>query len=53
MRGDNVEITEGPFAFFAGTIEDVDEKKNKLTVFVKIFGRDTSIEVSFNQAKKK
>ena len=52
-RGESVEITEGPFAFFTGNVEEIDEQKEKLTVFVKIFGRDTSIEVNFSQVKKK
>jgi transcriptional antiterminator NusG len=50
--GDKVRITEGNFKDFNGTIEEVDEEKERLQVFVEIFGRPTSVEFEFNQVEK-
>ena len=50
--GDNVKITEGPFATFSGTVEEVMAEKNKLRVNVQIFGRATPVEVDVLQVEK-
>lgn len=50
--GDAVKITEGPFATFTGTIDNIDEEKEKLTVNVQIFGRATPVELSMTQVEK-
>ena len=50
--GDQVKITDGPFASFSGTIEDVSVEKDKLRVNVQIFGRATPVEVSLLQVEK-
>ena len=50
--GDNVKITEGPFATFSGTVKEIFMDREKLTVEVQIFGRPTPVEVSFGQAEK-
>lgn len=50
--GDNVKITEGPFATFSGTVEEVMAEKNKLRVNVQIFGRVTPVEVDVLQVEK-
>lgn len=47
-----VRVTSGPFAEFTGKIEEVDDKKDKLKVLISIFGRDTPIELDFNQVEK-
>lgn len=48
-QGDKVKIIDGNFKDFAGTVEEVNEEKEKLRVFVEIFGRPTSVEFDFEQ----
>lgn len=50
--GDQVKITDGPFATFSGNIEEVNIEKDKLRVIVQIFGRATPVEVSLLQVEK-
>ena len=50
--GEAVKITDGPFAEFLGTIEEIDEEKGKLKVLVSIFGRETPVELDFLQVSK-
>lgn len=47
-----VKITDGPFADFLGSIEQIDEDHGKLRVLVSIFGRETPVELDFLQVKK-
>jgi len=47
--GDQVKVTEGPFANFIGSVESIDEEKGKLTVMVSIFGRLTPVELDVLQ----
>jgi transcriptional antiterminator NusG len=51
-KGDNVRVVSGPFATFAGLVDDVNEGKGKLRVLVSIFGRSTPIELDFTQVEK-
>jgi transcriptional antiterminator NusG len=51
-EGDKVQVTEGNFKDFTGTVEEVDEDNEQLQVFVEIFGRPTSVEFEFNQVEK-
>jgi len=51
-KGEQVKITEGPFESFTGTIDEVNEEKNKLKVSVQIFGRNTPVEVDVLQVEK-
>jgi len=50
--GDQVKITDGPFATFSGAVEEVNLEKNKLRVTVQIFGRATPVEVDMLQVEK-
>lgn len=50
-QGDKVRVIEGNFKDFTGTVEEVDPEKERLKVFVEIFGRPTSVEFSFNQVQ--
>jgi transcriptional antiterminator NusG len=52
IKGEQVRITEGPFANFNGAVDDVNEDKQTLKVMVSIFGRPTPTEVSFANVEK-
>ena len=50
--GETVKVMDGPFSGFTGTIEEIFEEKKKLNVMVKIFGRNTPVELNFIQVEK-
>lgn len=50
-KGDQVKVTEGPFANFVGTVDHVDQEKSKLSVMVSIFGRPTPVELDVLQVE--
>ena len=51
LIGQVVEITEGPFSDFSGTVEEVIPHKGKVRVAVSLFGRPTSVELDYLQLK--
>lgn len=50
--GDQVTVTDGPFTTMAAVVSDVELTTQKLTVLVSIFGRDTPVELGFDQVEK-
>jgi transcriptional antiterminator NusG len=50
-RGDLVEVTDGPFTGFNGTVEDLYPDKGKVKVTVSLFGRPTPIVLDYVQLK--
>lgn len=49
--GQVVEVMEGPFTDFSGTVQDVYPDKGKVKVEVSLFGRATSVELDYTQLK--
>lgn len=50
--GEVVNITDGPFKGFDGSINDIDTQKGKLKVLVNMFGRETPVELDSLQVKR-
>ncbi len=50
--GEEVKVMDGPFCGFTGMIEEVFEERKKLNVMVKIFGRNTPVELNYMQVEK-
>ena len=51
-EGESVRVKEGPFADFTGQINEINEDQMKLKVLVNIFGRETPVELGFDQVAK-
>ncbi len=49
--GEQVRVTEGPFANFIGVVNEVDEEKSKIRMMVSIFGRPTPVELDVMQVE--
>lgn len=50
--GQEVHVIDGPFAGFNGTASEVDNVKQKMTVKIMVFGRETSVELEFEQVER-
>jgi transcriptional antiterminator NusG len=50
--GDSVTVIDGPFATLQATIHEINAEAQKVKCLVEIFGRETSVELSFNQIQK-
>ncbi|HEU4656244.1 MAG TPA: transcription termination/antitermination protein NusG [Capillimicrobium sp.] len=50
--GESVKVIHGPLSDFSGEISEINEDAGRLKVLVSIFGRETPVEVGFDQVKK-
>jgi transcriptional antiterminator NusG len=50
--GESVKVISGPLSDFSGEISEVNEDAQRIKVLVSIFGRETPVEVGFDQVKK-
>jgi transcriptional antiterminator NusG len=50
--GESVKVISGPLSDFSGEISEINQDQAKLKVLVSIFGRETPVEVGFDQVKK-
>ncbi|MCH2047045.1 MAG: transcription termination/antitermination protein NusG [Trichodesmium sp. ALOHA_ZT_67] len=51
-EGDHITVLSGPFKDFEGDVIEVSPERNKLKALLSIFGRDTPVELEFNQVEK-
>ena len=49
--GDRVRISDGPLESFTGVVEEIDAEKNKVSVVVSMFGRETPVELELDQVE--
>lgn len=50
-KGDNVKIKYGPLSDFVGVVDEISMEKKKVRVIVSMFGRETPVELEFNQVE--
>ncbi len=50
--GDKIVVLSGPFKDFEGEVVEVSSERNKLKALLSIFGRETPVELEFNQVEK-
>jgi transcription termination/antitermination protein NusG len=51
-KGQSVRVIDGPFTEFIGTVSEINMEKNKVTVLVSFFGRETPVVLDFLQVEK-
>lgn len=49
--GDHVKIVDGPLASFTGIVEDLEPEKNRVSVMVSMFGRETPVDLELDQVE--
>ena len=50
--GDEVKVTDGPLEGFSGTVDEIDVEKSRVRVVVSMFGRETPVDLEFDQVEK-
>lgn len=50
--GENIKVISGPFEGFVALIQEINTEKHKIKVLVNMFGRETPVELDFNQIEK-
>lgn len=48
---DSIKVISGPFENFMGTVKEINTEKRKLKVFISMFGRETLVELDFDQVQ--
>ena len=51
-QGETVRIISGPFRGYTGSVDEINPERGKLKALINIFGRDTPVEVNFEQVEK-
>jgi len=51
-KGEAIRIISGPFRGYTGSVEEINTQRSKIKALVNIFGRDTPVEIDFEQAEK-
>ena len=49
--GDHVKIVDGPLASFTGVVENIEPEKNRVSVMVSMFGRETPVDLELDQVE--
>lgn len=49
--GDHVRIVDGPLASFTGVVEEIEPEKNRVSVMVSMFGRETPVDLELDQVE--
>ena len=49
--GDQVRIMDGPLASFTGVVEEIEPEKNRVSVMVSMFGRETPVDLELDQVE--
>jgi len=49
--GDHVKIIDGPLSSFTGIVEEIEPEKNRVSVMVSMFGRETPVELELDQVE--
>lgn len=50
--GQSVRVVKGPFVDFSGSVSEIDVDRGKMKVFISIFGRETPVELTFDQVTR-